>query len=189
MFQIPTYEAAMVFRWGHSRSRASPFNLKKNREVFTRKPQTCLKSTGFKKREARECESVRAMERECDNEGEISFPRTLAISSLAFLKPVNFRHVWGLNVKTSRFYFQIKRRGSRSWVAATEHHKQLKYCRRTWKLYWDFINVMKVWVNKASISAHKIYQEKWLRFVYFCWVNVSFGFDWTKMPRLCISNI
>ena len=69
---------------------------KKKREVFTWKPQTCLKFTGFKKREARECESARARERECDSEGEISFPRsrTLSFSSLAFLKGLNFRHVW-----------------------------------------------------------------------------------------------
>ena len=75
MFQIPTYEAAMVFRWGHSRSRASPFNLKKNREVFTRKPQTCLKSTGFKKREARDRESTRARERDFSLAVALSLPR------------------------------------------------------------------------------------------------------------------
>ena len=32
-------------------------------------------------------------------------PRILAFSSLAFLKPVNFRLVWGFYSKTSRFYF------------------------------------------------------------------------------------
>ena len=76
------YNNIMVFRWGHSRSRASPFYFTKNGEVFT-KPQTCLKFTGFKKREARDRESARAKEREYDSEGEISLPRprTLAISS------------------------------------------------------------------------------------------------------------
>ena len=42
----------------------------------------------LKKCEARERESARVRERECDSEGEISHPRpcTLAISSLAFFK-------------------------------------------------------------------------------------------------------
>ena len=82
----------MVFRWGHSRSRASPFYLKIKREVFTLKPQTCLKYTGFKKREARECDSARAGERECDSQGEILLPRprTLAFSSLAFFNTSKF---------------------------------------------------------------------------------------------------
>ena len=75
---------AMVFRWGHSRSRESRFHCENKNSRFS--CQTCLKLTGFKKREARGCDSTRARKRECDNEGEISLPRprTLAISSFAF---------------------------------------------------------------------------------------------------------
>ena len=38
----------------------------------------------FFNREARECESARARDRECDSEVVNSLPRILAISSLAF---------------------------------------------------------------------------------------------------------
>ena len=97
----------MVFRWGHERSRASPFYLKIKTRGFHIKPETCLKFTGFKKREAREYESARARDRECDNDGEISLPRprTLAISSLAFFKRYKLQTRLGFHVKTSRIYF------------------------------------------------------------------------------------
>ena len=117
----------MVFRWGHSRSRAASFYLKINREVFTWKPQTCLKFRPFKKREARDCESVRARERDFSLTVALSLPRhrTLAFSSLAFFKTSKFQTRLRFYVKKSRFYFKIKGRGSRSRVAPMEHHNFL----------------------------------------------------------------
>ena len=44
----------------------------------------CLKFIGFKKREARECESTRARERECDSEVEISLPRPRTLAGYPF---------------------------------------------------------------------------------------------------------
>ena len=43
---------------------------------------------------------------------------------------------------------------------------------------WNFENACHL--NKASISGQKIWQEKWLWFVYFYWINVSFGFNCNK---------
>ena len=88
--------------------------------VLIWKLQTCLKFRPFRKREARDRELSHSL----------SHSRSLALAlSLSrasrFLKPVNFRHVWGFYVKTSRFYFKIKRRGSRSRVAPTEHHRNV----------------------------------------------------------------
>ena len=61
----------------------------------------------------------------------LSHTRSLALAlsrsrASRFFKPVNFRHVCGFRVKTSRFYFKVKRRGSRSRVAPTEHHRLSK---------------------------------------------------------------
>ena len=83
-------------------------------------------STGFKKREARKCESARANEQKCDSEGEISFPRprTLAISSLEFYKTIKFQTCLEFSCKKHlAFNLYIKRRGSRSRVALTEHNR------------------------------------------------------------------
>ena len=70
--------------------------------------------------------------RECEDEGATVRQRMEKSRSLAlalsrsrasrFLKPVNFIHVWSFHVQISRFYFYIKRRGSGSRVAPTEHH-------------------------------------------------------------------
>ena len=85
--------------------------IKKKHEVFTWKPQTCLKFTGFKNREARECESARAREREGDSEGEISppHPRTLAISSLAFFKTSKFQTRLEFSFENLAFLFLNKK--------------------------------------------------------------------------------
>ena len=83
----------MVFRWGHSRSRASPFYLKiKTRGIHMKTP-TCVKFRPFKKREARDCESARARKRDFSLAVALSLPRprTLALSSLAFFKTSKFQ--------------------------------------------------------------------------------------------------
>ena len=72
--------------------------------------------------EARDRESARAKERDFSPSLALELSHSRASR---FLKPVNFRHVWGFHVKTSRFYFQIKKWGSRSWVAPTKHHIKL----------------------------------------------------------------
>ena len=75
------------------------------------KTSNFLKSTGFKKCEARECESARARERECDSEGEISLPRprTLAISSLAFFKTSKFQTRLRFSCENLAFLFLNKK--------------------------------------------------------------------------------
>ena len=92
----------MVFRWDHSRSRASPFYLKikhsrsraspfylkiKTRGFHIKLPM-CLKFRPFKKREAQDRESARVRERDFSLAIALSLPRprTLAILSLAFFK-------------------------------------------------------------------------------------------------------
>ena len=71
-------------------------------------------------------------------------PRILAFSSLAFfLKPLHFRHVWGFHVKTSCFYFLIKRQSSRSRVVhrlGSEHHR----------LGWNSVGSL-LWRRKISM--------------------------------------
>ena len=87
-------------------------------EISTWKLQTYLKFRPFKKtREARDRESARAGERDV----ALSHSR-----ASRFLKPVNFRHVWGFHVFSCEnlafLFLKIKRRGSRSRVAPTKHH-------------------------------------------------------------------
>ena len=138
----------MVFLWDHSWSRASPFYFKIKTRGFHMKTSNVSEIYWFYKKRGlrmRECEGEGPRVRLSRSLAvALSLPRTLAFSSLAFLprcrtlapssshsrileprvflKPVNFRHVWGFYVKTSRFYFKIKSRGSRSRVAPTEHH-------------------------------------------------------------------
>ena len=76
-----------------------------------------LKLTGFKKREARDRESARAWERDFSLAVVLSLSHSRDIEPRVFLKPVNFRHVWGFSVKTSRFLI-FKKKGEardREW--------------------------------------------------------------------------
>ena len=83
----------MVFRWGHSRSRASPFYLKIKTRGFHMKTPNVSELRPFKKREARDRESARARERDFSLTCALSLPRprTLAFSSLAFFKTSKFQ--------------------------------------------------------------------------------------------------
>ena len=101
----------MVFRWGHSRSRASPFYLKIKTRGFHMKISNMSEIYWFKKREVRECQSARAKERECDKEWEISppRPRALAISSLAFFKRSKFQTRWCFSCENLAFLFLNKK--------------------------------------------------------------------------------
>ena len=74
-------------------------------------PQTCLKFSGFKKRDPPRRESARARERECDSEGEISLPRprTLAILSLAFFKRSKFQTRLEISCENPAFLFSYKK--------------------------------------------------------------------------------
>ena len=85
VFPTPTYGPLAISSF--------TFSLKnKKHDVFTWKPQTFLKFTGFKKnRKSRECENARAKERECKREGKFPRPHTFAISSLAFFKRSQFQ--------------------------------------------------------------------------------------------------
>ena len=103
----PCLPFSMVFRWGHSRSRASPFYLK-------------IKTRGEGSESATAREKSRFL--------ALALSRSRATR---FLKPINFRNVWSFHVKSSRFYFYIKRRGSRSPVVRTEHH--------TWALFTSVV--------------------------------------------------
>ena len=72
---------------------------------------------------------------------EKDFSLALALSwsrASRFLKTINFRHVGGFHVKTSRFYFSIKRRGSRSRVTPTEHHTFLMFSQCANNSLWGY---------------------------------------------------
>ena len=101
----------MVFRWGHSRSRASLLYLKIRTRGFHMKTSNVSEIYCLKKREARQCESASATERECDSKGEISLPRprTLAISSLAFVKTSKFQTRLEFSCENLAFLFLYKK--------------------------------------------------------------------------------
>ena len=107
-----------VVGWGFGRNykhlrSATPCSASKiktccaNSEVFTFKPQTCLKFTGFKNARL---EIARVRGRGSEISASLSHSRYFALAlshsrASRFLKPVDFRHALGFHVKTSRFYF------------------------------------------------------------------------------------
>ena len=122
----------MVFRWGHLRSRASPFYARLSHENSKRVWNLDLLKNA-------RLEIARVRGRGSEISPSLSHSRSLALAlshsrASRFLKPVNFRHVWGFHVKTSRFYFKINRRGSRSRVAPTEHYTLYIF---VLYLYWN----------------------------------------------------
>ena len=98
----------MVFRWGLSRSRASLFHLK----IKTRGSKRVW-NLDLLKTERLEIARMRRRGSEISLAPWLSHSRSLALAlshsrASRFLKPVNFRRVWGFHVKTSRFYFYKK---------------------------------------------------------------------------------
>ena len=110
----------MVFRWGHSRSRASPFYLKIKTRGFHMKTPTCLKFRPFKKREARDCESASARGRDFSLAIALMLPRprtrTLAFSILAFFKTGRFHT--RLRFKCQNFAFLFSNKKARLEIAS-----------------------------------------------------------------------
>ena len=138
----------MVFRWGHSRSRASPFYFKIKTRGFHMITSNVSEIYCFQKTRgsrSRECEGEGARVRQRGRNLSLALALSRSRAS-RFFKGLNFRHVWSFHVKTSRFYFKIKRRGSRSRVAPTEHHRNLG------TLYPPlFKKIQVVWLLKKSI--------------------------------------
>ena len=99
----------MVFRWGHSRSRASPFYFKIKTRGFTWKLLTCMKFRPFKN--ARH-EIARVRGRGSEISPSLLHSRSLALAlshsrASHFLKPVNFIHVWSFHVKNSKCIYHV----------------------------------------------------------------------------------
>ena len=95
LIEFLTYHYCKVFRWGHSRSRASPFYLKLKRNV----------SEIYWFYKTREIERVRG--RESDISPSLSHSRSLALalSSLAFFKTGRFQTSLGFSCENLAFLF------------------------------------------------------------------------------------
>ena len=86
-FQKLTWRENMVFRLGHSQSPASSFYLKLKNARFSHENSNVSEFRPFKKREARDCESARAMERNFSLAVALSLPRPRTLEHRVFSSP------------------------------------------------------------------------------------------------------